>query len=280
MNEIRNNAWEKVRLARHPKRPTALSLIARLFPDFLELHGDRLFGDDPAVVGGIATFDGRAVTVIAQEKGTNTDDKIHRNFGMPHPEGYRKALRLMRQAEKFHRPVVTIVDTPGAYPGIGAEERGQAGAIAENLKAMSTLKTPVVTIVLGEGGSGGALGIGLGDRVAMFENATYSILSPEGFAAILYKDAEKAPEAAALMKLTAPDLYALGAIDEVMPEGPGLHVDPATGYVAVEGFLKSALVAVCGLPLQTLLENRYAKYRAIGEIRSAMPEGVHGETQD
>ncbi len=276
----RNVAWEKVKLARHPKRPTALALIARLFPDFLELHGDRVFGDDPAMVCGLATFDGRPVTVIAQEKGTNTDDKIHRNFGMPHPEGYRKALRLMLQAERFHRPIVTIIDTPGAYPGIGAEERGQASAIATNLREMMSIKTPIVSIVLGEGGSGGALGIGVGDRVAMFENATYSILSPEGFAAILYKDAEQAPLAASLMKLTASDLYALHVVDEVMPEGPGLHEDPTTGFVAVSGYLSRALVALGGLPTERLLDERYGKFRAMGAIYDPMHHGETDENQD
>ncbi|HAQ56205.1 MAG TPA: acetyl-CoA carboxylase carboxyl transferase subunit alpha [Acholeplasmatales bacterium] len=277
MNAERPNAaWEKVKLARHPKRPTALALIARLFPDFIELHGDRAFGDDPAVIGGIASFDGRPVTVIAQEKGTNTDDKIHRNFGMPHPEGYRKALRLMLQAERFHRPIVTIIDTPGAYPGIGAEERGQASAIATNLREMMSIKTPVVVIVLGEGGSGGALGIGVGDRVAMFENATYSILSPEGFAAILYKDAEQAPAAASLMKLTAADLFTLHVVDEVMPEGPGLHEDPSTGFVAVQGYLSRALVALSCLPVDRLLSERYIKFRAIG----AIVDGENGRSTD
>lgn len=281
MNDISTNAaWAKVRLARHPKRPTAVTLIRRLFPDFLELHGDRLFSDDPAIVGGLATFGGRPITVIAHEKGTNTDEKIHRNFGMPHPEGYRKALRLMRQAEKFRRPIVSIVDTPGAYPGIGAEERGIAQAIAMNLREMMRLSVPVVVIVLGEGGSGGALGIGVGDRIAMFENATYSILSPEGFAAILYKDAEQAPQAAALMKLTAADLYGLGTIDEVMPEGEGLHVDPETGYVACEGFLARALATLSGIAPDVLLHQRYDKFRAMGVTAAARPTGGSDETQD
>jgi acetyl-CoA carboxylase carboxyl transferase subunit alpha len=265
-NGYENAAWEKVRLARHPKRPTAVKLIARLFPDFLELHGDREFSDDPAVLGGLATFAGRPVTVIAHEKGTTTDEKIHRNFGMPHPEGYRKALRLMRQAEKFRRPVVCIVDTPGAYPGIGAEERGQAQAIALNLREMMRLKTPVVVVILGEGGSGGALGIGVGDAVAMCENAIYSILSPEGFAAILFKDAVQAPQAAALMKLTSSDLLGFGVIDAVLPEGEGLQVDPEPGFKNIEHFLLTALARLEDVPIAELLETRYQKFRRLGAV--------------
>ena len=179
------SVWEKVKQARSTDRPTANAVIAALFPDFIELHGDRLFSDDAAIIGGIATLDGKPVTIIAEEKGKNTEDKIKRNFGMPHPEGYRKALRLMKQAEKFNRPIITIIDTPGAYPGIGAEERGQAQAIALNLKELMNIKVPIVVVVLGEGGSGGALAIGVGDYIMMFENAIYSILSPEGFASIL-----------------------------------------------------------------------------------------------
>src|SRR5690554_2313338 len=200
------SAWDTVKLARHPERPTSIDLINYLFTDFMELHGDRQFSDDHSIIGGIGFLGKVPVTIIAQEKGVKTEEKIKRNFGMPHPEGYRKALRLMKQAEKFNRPIITIIDTPGAYPGIGAEKRGQAGAIAVNLQEMFNLKTPIISVVLSEGGSGGALAIGVADRIAMFENAIYSILSPEGFAAILYKDNTLASQAAELMKITAKDL--------------------------------------------------------------------------
>ncbi|MFH0993404.1 MAG: acetyl-CoA carboxylase carboxyltransferase subunit alpha [bacterium] len=281
MNGYENAAWEKVKLARHPKRPTAVTLIKRLFPDFLELHGDRQFADDPAIIGGLATFAGRAITVIAQEKGTTTDEKIHRNFGMPHPEGYRKAIRLMRQAEKFHRPVVCIIDTPGAYPGIGAEERSQAQAIAWNLREMMRLRIPVVIVVLGEGGSGGALGIGVGDAVAMFENSIYSILSPEGFAAILFKDAVQAPQAAALMKLTPEDLFGFGVIDAIIAEGPGIHVDAEPGFAAASEFITRSLNTLGDRSADQLLTDRYAKFRRMGEF-SEMQEhqGEAHETKD
>ncbi len=276
-----NLAWEKVKLARHPKRPTAVTLMKRLFPDFLELHGDRQFADDPAFVTGLATFHNQPITVIAQEKGTTTEDKIRRNFGMPHPEGYRKAIRLMKQAEKFNRPVFCIIDTPGAYPGIGAEERGQAQAIAWNLREMMRLRTPVLILVLGEGGSGGALGIGVGDSVAMFENSIYSILSPEGFAAILFKDSAKAPETAALMKLTPEDLFQYGVIDAILPEGVGMHVDPEPGYLMADRFLQNELTRLQTVSIEELLKMRYAKFRKMGVFfESIDPQGVRNETKN
>lgn len=273
--------WEKVKLARHPKRPTSLALIHALFPDFMELHGDREFGDDPAFVTGLATCENKAITVIAQEKGTTTTDKIYRNFGMGHPEGYRKALRLMKQAEKFHRPIFCIIDTPGAYPGIGAEERGQAGAIATNLREMSRLKTPIIVVVLSEGGSGGALGIGVGDAIAMFENSIYSILSPEGFASILYKDASKAKEAAALMKLTPEDLFEMGVIDTILHEGDGLHINPTEGFLELRNYLKSELKRLEVISTDELLSRRYDKFRHLGQFNeTSILQGVTSETKN
>src|SRR5579864_3955358 len=222
-----NPTWERVLLARHPKRPHTLDYIGRIFTGFAELHGDRAFADDPAIVGGMASFEGRPVMVIGQQKGRDTKQKLHRNFGMPKPEGYRKAMRLMRIADKFRRPIVTFLDTPGAYPGIDAEERGQAEAIAVNLREMSRMGVPVVSIVIGEGGSGGALGLGVANRVYMLENAYYSVISPESCAAIIYRDSSKAPEAARALGLTATDLRALGLIDGIIPEPPqGAQSDP------------------------------------------------------
>ncbi|TVP84944.1 MAG: acetyl-CoA carboxylase carboxyltransferase subunit alpha [Acholeplasmataceae bacterium] len=270
-------AWEKVKLARHPQRPTGKKLVQALFPDFIELSGDRLFRDDSAIVAGIATFHGMPVTVIAEEKGIGTEDKIQRNFGMPHPEGYRKARRLMMQAEKFNRPIITIIDTPGAYPGIGAEERGQAQAIAENLKTMMALRTPIIVIVLSEGGSGGALAIGVGDELLMFENAVYSIISPEGFASIVYKDSTRADEAAELMKLTAADLKKLKVIDHVIKEGPGLHVDPDIGFEHVRERLLDSLHKLDQVNPDKMLEKRYQKFRRMGVFEE---EGDIHETQD
>lgn len=211
-------AWDKVMLSRQPERPKALDYINALFDNFIELHGDRRYGDDKAIIGGIATLNGKTVTVIGEQKGKNIKENMERNFGMPNPEGYRKALRLMKQAEKFNRPIITFIDTPGAYPGIGAEERGQGEAIATNIMEMSRLKVPVICIVIGEASSGGALAIGVGDKTIMLENAVYSILSPEGFASILYKDSSKAKEAAENMKITAKDLKELKIIDEIIKE--------------------------------------------------------------
>ncbi|MDX9691525.1 MAG: acetyl-CoA carboxylase carboxyltransferase subunit alpha [Acholeplasmataceae bacterium] len=259
-----NIAWEKVKLARHPKRPTSQFIIKSLFSDFLELHGDRAFGDDKAIIGGIATFGGIPITVIAEEKGISTDDKIKHNFGMPHPEGYRKALRLMRQAEKFKRPIFCIIDTPGAYPGIGAEERGQAQAIAYNLQQMIGLKTPIIILVLSEGGSGGALAIGVGDHIMMFENSIYAILSPEGFASIVYKDASKADHAASIMKLTAEDLMSFEVIDQMIEEDKGLHINPEFGINILKKELSKALHKLTKLTESKLLDRRYQKYRKMG----------------
>lgn len=260
-------AWERVQTARDIKRPTALYYIEQLFDGFLEFHGDHGFADDAAIVGGIAWFGGRAVTVIGQEKGATTQEKVRRNFGSPHPEGYRKALRLMKQAEKFHRPVVCLVDTQGAYCGIGAEERGQGMAIAENLAAMSTLKTPIISIVIGEGGSGGALAMGVADKVAVLENAIYSVLSPEGFASILWKDASRAEEAAAVMKLTARELLALGVVDDVVAEPPGGAQQDAKKQVQLlAAYLQNQLDVLCGMETSLLVAKRYEKFRAMGKV--------------
>lgn len=254
--------YERVKAARSADRPTGLDYVNYIFSDFVELHGDRRFADDAAIVGGIARLGDRPVTVIAIEKGHNTKDRMARNFGMPHPEGYRKALRLMHQAEKFHRPVICFVDTAGAYCGIGAEERGQGQAIAENLVAMSGLKTPILSVLIGEGGSGGALALAVADRVFMLENAVYSVISPEGCASILWKDAARAEEAASCLKLTAHDALAMGITEEVIPEDqlgtPGFYDDLAFK-------LRQALGALEGLTVEQLLEARYQRFRSIGK---------------
>ena len=254
--------YERVKAARSAGRPTGLDYVNYIFSDFVELHGDRRFADDAAIVGGIARLGDRPVTVIAIEKGHNTKDRMARNFGMPHPEGYRKALRLMHQAEKFHRPVICFVDTAGAYCGIGAEERGQGQAIAENLVAMSGLKTPILSVLIGEGGSGGALALAVADRVFMLENAVYSVISPEGCASILWKDAARAEEAASCLKLTAHDALAMGITEEVIPEDqlgtPGFYDDLAFK-------LRQALGALDGLTVEQLLEKRYQRFRSIGQ---------------
>lgn len=263
--DIEQLVWEKVMLARHPKRPTARTLIDYLFKDFIELHGDRLYGDDLSIIGGIGFLGKYPVTIIAQEKGTNTNDKIKRNFGMPHPEGYRKALRLMKQAEKFNRPIIFIIDTPGAYPGIGAEERGQGSAIAVNLTEMITLKVPLISIVLSEGGSGGALAIGVSDEVWMFENAIYSILSPEGFATILYKDVTLAKSCAAMMKLTSEDLLALKVIDKIIPEvKTGLQDNVKYSLDILKKQLVHKIKSLLDVDKEILLSSRYQKYRTMG----------------
>lgn len=254
--------YERVKAARSADRPTGLDYANYIFSDFVELHGDRRFADDAAIVGGIARLGDRPVTVIAIEKGHNTKDRMARNFGMPHPEGYRKALRLMHQAEKFHRPVICFVDTAGAYCGIGAEERGQGQAIAENLVAMSGLKTPILSVLIGEGGSGGALALAVADRVFMLENAVYSVISPEGCASILWKDAARAEEAASCLKLTAHDALAMGITEEVIPEDqlgtPGFYDDLAFK-------LRQALGSLEGLTVEQLLEKRYQRFRSIGQ---------------
>ena len=254
--------YERVKAARSADRPTGLDYVNYIFTDFVELHGDRRFGDDPAIVGGIARLNGRPVTVIAIEKGHTTRDRMARNFGMPHPEGYRKALRLMQQAEKFHRPVICFVDTAGAYCGIGAEERGQGQAIAENLVAMSGLKTPILSVLIGEGGSGGALALAVADRVWMLETAVYSVISPEGCASILWKDAARAEEAASCLKLTARDALAMGITEEVISEDqlgtPGFYDDLAFK-------LQESLKELEALTLDQLLDERYNRFRRIGK---------------
>ena len=255
-------AWDKVTLARQLDRPKSLDYINSLFEDFIELHGDRNFGDDKSIVGGIATLDGKPVTVIGEQKGKNVKENMERNFGMPEPEGYRKALRLMKQAEKFKRPIITFIDTPGAYPGMGAEERGQGEAIAKNLMEMSRIKVPIICIVIGEGSSGGALAIGVGDKVVMLENAVYSILSPEGFASILYKDSSKAKEAAENMKLTANDLKKLGVIDKIKKEPEnGAQNDFETIVNDIKKYLVQNIKKLEELTEKELLNQRYEKFR-------------------
>jgi acetyl-CoA carboxylase carboxyl transferase subunit alpha len=254
--------WEKVKLARMPVRPTGLDYIERIFDNFLELHGDRLFGEDRAIIGGIAFFGSTPVTVIAQQKGRNTKENIIRNFSMPHPEGYRKALRLMKQAEKFHRPVICFIDTPGAFCGLGAEERGQGEAIATNLAQMMLLKTPIISVVISEGGSGGALALGVADRVYMLEHSIYAILSPEGFASILYKDSTKAEQAARDMKLTAQDLLHFGIIDGIIPEPQGgAHNDFDQIAQNIKSVIEADLNDLLQQPTQEMLEKRYQKFR-------------------
>ncbi|MBL8201924.1 MAG: acetyl-CoA carboxylase carboxyl transferase subunit alpha [Chromatiales bacterium] len=261
-------AWQVAQLARHPLRPYTLDYLAVLSPDFQELHGDRMFSDDPAMVCGIGRLDGRPVVFIGQQKGRDTRERVRRNYGMPKPEGYRKALRLLKMAEKFRLPVVTFIDTPGAYPGIGAEERGQSEAIARNLFEMARLKTPVVSIVIGEGGSGGALAIGVGDRVIMLEYSVYSVISPEGCASILWKGADKAEVAAEAMGITAPRLRELGLIDEVIREPlGGAHRDPAGMAEAVRAALTSHLRDLEALDINELLRRRAVRLRAYGSFR-------------
>ncbi len=257
--------WQRVQLARHRDRPYSLDYISMTMEDFSELHGDRNYGDDPALVGGPARFDGRRVIVIGQQKGRKTPEKIRRHFGMPHPEGYRKALRLMEMAERFSMPVICLIDTPGAHPGVGAEERGQAEAIARNLFEMARLNTPIVVAVIGEGASGGALGIGVGDRVLMQENAWYSVISPEGCAAILWRTKDHAEQAADAMKVTASDLLELGVIDEVISEPlGGAQRDPEQAAAALSDRLASHLDEVCAIPLDELRQQRIARYEALG----------------
>jgi acetyl-CoA carboxylase carboxyl transferase subunit alpha len=259
--------WERVQIARFPNRPTTLDYISYLFEDFFECHGDRTFGDDEAIVGGIAKFKGLPVTVIGHQRGKDTKENIRRNFGMPHPEGYRKALRLMKQAEKFGRPIICFIDTKGAYPGKAAEERGQSEAIAKNLVEMAGLAVPVICIVIGEGGSGGALGLGVGNLIHMLENSTYSVISPEGAAAILWKDASKAKMAAESMKITAPDLKELGIIDEVIPEVKGgAHKDIEQQAEEIDKVLKASLEKLLKLSEAELIEDRYQKFRKMGAI--------------
>ncbi len=257
--------WQRAQLARHPKRPHTLDFFRLLFEDFVELHGDRVFGDDKAMVGGLARFDGEPVIVIGHQKGRDTRENIARNFGMPHPEGYRKALRLMELAGKFGKPLLTFIDTPGAYPGLGAEERGQGEAIARNLREMAGLGTPIVCVVTGEGGSGGALAIGVGNRVLMLEHAIYSVISPEGCAAILWGEASKAQEAAELMRVTAPDLLHLGVIDGIVPEPlGGAHRNWEETAENLRGALRGSLRELQSRSAEGLVADRYEKFRRIG----------------
>jgi acetyl-CoA carboxylase carboxyl transferase subunit alpha len=259
--------WQRVQLARHPRRPYTLDYIGMLMPDFLELHGDRGYADDKSIVGGMATFEGRPVVVIGHQKGRDTKENLYRNFGMPHPEGYRKALRLMQLAEKFGNPVITLIDTPGAYPGIGAEERGQSEAIARNLREMARLRVPIIAVVIGEGGSGGALALGVADAVLMLENAIYSVISPEGCAAILWSDRAKAPEAAEAMKLTAADIVKFGVIDEVLEEPMGgAHWDAEATGAVLRSAMARHLERLGALPTQELLDRRLEKYLHMGVV--------------
>ena len=259
--------WQKTQVARHPNRPYTLDYIAALFTDFTELHGDRRFGDDPALVTGFARYKDRAVAVIGHQKGRDTKQKIYRNFGMPKPEGYRKALRVMQLAAKFGRPIISFVDTPGAYPGLDAEERGQAEAIAYNLREMARLPTPIIVNVTGEGGSGGALAVAVGDRVNMLEHSIYSVITPEGCAAILWRDAGRAEEAATAMKITAPDLKGFGLIDEIVPEPlGGAHADPDTLFASLDRVLEAQLRALSAVPRDALLDGRYEKFRKMGRL--------------
>ncbi|MBI4845931.1 MAG: acetyl-CoA carboxylase carboxyltransferase subunit alpha [Candidatus Omnitrophica bacterium] len=259
------NAWQKVQIARHPKRPYTLDYIELIMTDFIELHGDLRFRDDPAIICGLAMLDKEKIMIIGHQKGRDTKENLYRSFGSPHPEGYRKAMRLMKLAERFKIPIVTFIDTPGAYPGIGAEERGQAEAIAYNLQEMSKLKVPIIVVIIGEGGSGGALGIGVGDRICMLENSYYSVISPEGCAAILWRDRANAPEAAQALKITAEDLLKIGIIDEIIPEPlGGAHRDYKPVATALKTSLKKNLSMLKKISEEDLVANRYKKFRSIG----------------
>lgn len=259
------SAWQRVQISRHIARPFFLDYVRMAFTDFVELKGDRLFGDDASMPGGLASIDGVRCVVIGQQKGRDMKENLHRNFGSPHPEGYRKALRLMRLAEKFGLPVVALIDTPGAYPGVGAEERHIAEAIAVNIRDMMTLRTPVVSVVIGEGGSGGALGIGVADRVLILENAYYSVISPEGCAAILWKHRKHAPEAAEALKLSSPDLLKMGLVDGVIPEpAGGAHCDPEQAAENLKSAISKELQTLLKTPVDKLLRARYDKFRKMG----------------
>ena len=260
-------AWQISQLARHPQRPYMLDYVKLIFTDFEELHGDRVFADDPAMIGGLARLEGRPVVIIGQQKGRDTKEKIQCNFGMPRPEGYRKALRLMKMAERFKLPIITFIDTPGAYPGVDAEERGQSEAIARNLYVMSSLKTPIICTIIGEGGSGGALGIGVGDKLCMLEYSTYSVISPEGCASILWKSAEKAPEAAEAMNMTSSRLKDLDLIDIVIPEPlGGAHRDVQTMAKNLNHVLQENLERLDQLPIDELIKNRYQRFMQFGRF--------------
>ncbi len=276
----RLSAWERTELARHPMRPHFLDYIERIFPDFSEVHGDRGFGDDPAIVAGMARFNGREVAILGTQKGRETKQRIYRNFGQPNPEGYRKALRIMRFAEKWRRPVITLIDVPGAYPGLGAEERGQAEAIAHNLREMARLKVPFIAAITGEGGSGGALAIAVADRVLMMENSVYSVISPEGCASIMWRDSSKRELAAQAMRITAKDNLEMGFCDEVIPEPPGgAHHDYDAAAAELSAALEKNLAALEKMPLQELLDARYQKFRKMAqyyEVIRQLAVAYHG----
>ena len=262
--------WDRVQVARHPERPTTLDYINKIFTDFIELHGDRVYGDDAAIVGGIAAFNGQPVTIIGHQRGKSTKENIRRNFGMPHPEGYRKALRLMYQAEKFGRPIICFIDTKGAYPGKAAEERGQSEAIARNLFEMAGLRVPIISVVIGEGGSGGALALGVANKILMLENSTYSVISPEGAASILWKDATLAKQAAEAMKITALDLKEMGIIDDIIPEvAGGAHKNLEQQVMMMQQCLIDVLAELNPLSPEQLVEARYEKFRQIGQFKEA-----------
>jgi len=268
-------AWQRTQLARHPKRPHTRDWCKLLLEDFVELHGDRVYGDDAAIVGGLARFESQSVVVIGHQKGRDTREKIARNFGMPHPEGYRKALRLMDMAAKFGKPLLTFIDTPGAYPGLGAEERGQGEAIARNLRRMASLPVPIVAVVTGEGGSGGALAIGMGNRVLMLEYAVYSVISPEGCAAILWGDAGRAPDAAEAMRTTAPELLQLGIIDAIVPEPiGGAHRDWDGAAASLRASLREQLSTLRAKSPDELIAERYDKFRRMGAFEEASAPGA------
>ncbi|MED4401187.1 acetyl-CoA carboxylase carboxyl transferase subunit alpha [Metabacillus fastidiosus] len=262
--------WDRVQIARHPNRPTTLDYIGHIFENFFECHGDRYYGDDEAIVSGIAKYHGLPVTVIGHQRGKDTKENIRRNFGMPHPEGYRKALRLMKQAEKFNRPIICFIDTKGAYPGKAAEERGQSEAIAKNLFEMAGLTVPVVSIVIGEGGSGGALALGVGNYIHMLENSTYSVITPEGAASILWKDAGLAKKAAESMKITAPDLKELGIVDEIISEVKGgAHKDSIVQATYIDKVIKESLQNLLKMSKEQLVQHRYEKFKRIGQVSFA-----------
>jgi len=262
--------WDRVQVARHPERPTTLDYINKICTDFIELHGDRVYGDDAAIVGGIAAFNGQPVTIIGHQRGKSTKENIRRNFGMPHPEGYRKALRLMHQAEKFGRPIICFIDTKGAYPGKAAEERGQSEAIARNLFEMAGLRVPIISVVIGEGGSGGALALGVANKILMLENSTYSVISPEGAASILWKDATLAKQAAEAMKITALDLKEMGIIDDIIPEvAGGAHKNLEQQVNMMQQCLTDVLAELNVLSPEQLVEARYEKFKQIGQFKEA-----------
>ena len=264
------SAWQIAQVARHPMRPYTLDYLAQFSPDFQELHGDRMYADDPAIVGGVGRIDGRAVMFVGHQKGRDTKERVRRNYGMPKPEGYRKAQRLMRMAEKFSLPIITLIDTPGAYPGVGAEERGQSEAIAYSLYLMAGLRTPIINVVIGEGGSGGALAIGVGDRLLMLQYSIYSVISPEGCASILWKSAEKAQDAAEAMRITADDLSDFGLIDEVLPEPlGGAHRGPDAAAEVIRNALLKNLEELDALSIDEVLENRQRRLASFGEFKEA-----------